>query len=49
MKQRSVTHATFTVERTYPVPASRVFAAFAKARSSTATTAPPCARRARAS
>jgi uncharacterized protein YndB with AHSA1/START domain len=26
---RSVTHTTFTIERTYPVPPKRVFAAFA--------------------
>jgi uncharacterized protein YndB with AHSA1/START domain len=26
---RPVIHDTFTIERTYPVPASRVFAAFA--------------------
>ncbi|GGF40530.1 activator of HSP90 ATPase [Youhaiella tibetensis] len=29
MTTRSVTHATFTLRRTYPVPARRVFAAFA--------------------
>jgi uncharacterized protein YndB with AHSA1/START domain len=29
MNQRSVTHATFVIERTYPVPPARVFAAFA--------------------
>jgi uncharacterized protein YndB with AHSA1/START domain len=28
MNQRSVTHATFVIERSYPVPAERVFAAF---------------------
>lgn len=31
MTQRSVTHAIFTLERTYPHPASRVFDAFATA------------------
>jgi uncharacterized protein YndB with AHSA1/START domain len=29
MTQRSVTHATFTVERTYPAPPAEVFAAWA--------------------
>ena len=29
MSERSVTHATFVLERTYPVPPTRVFAAFA--------------------
>ncbi|CDP52118.1 Probable glutathione S-transferase-related transme mbrane protein [Devosia sp. DBB001] len=29
MTTRSVTHATFTLRRTYPVPARRVFSAFA--------------------
>jgi uncharacterized protein YndB with AHSA1/START domain len=29
MPERSVTHTTFVIERTYDVPASRVFAAFA--------------------
>jgi uncharacterized protein YndB with AHSA1/START domain len=29
MTQRSVTHATFTVERTYPAPPEEVFAAWA--------------------
>jgi uncharacterized protein YndB with AHSA1/START domain len=29
MTKRSITHATFTLERTYPVPAQRVFAAWA--------------------
>jgi len=29
MSQRSVTHATFTIERTYPAAPSRVFNAFA--------------------
>jgi uncharacterized protein YndB with AHSA1/START domain len=29
MTQRSVTHATFTVERTYPTPPEEVFAAWA--------------------
>jgi uncharacterized protein YndB with AHSA1/START domain len=29
MTERSVTHSTFVIERTYPVPPSRVFAAFA--------------------
>ncbi|SRR5690606_2025288 len=29
MADRSVTHATFTIERTYPVPPARVFQAFA--------------------
>lgn len=29
MTPRSVTHTTFTIERTYPVPPKRVFAAFA--------------------
>ncbi|MFP2924497.1 SRPBCC family protein [Pyxidicoccus sp. 3LG] len=29
MKQRSVTHATFTIERTYPASPARVFKAFA--------------------
>jgi uncharacterized protein YndB with AHSA1/START domain len=29
MKERSVTHSTFEIERTYPVSAQRVFAAFA--------------------
>jgi uncharacterized protein YndB with AHSA1/START domain len=28
MKDRSVTHATFTIERNYPKPPQRVFAAF---------------------
>jgi uncharacterized protein YndB with AHSA1/START domain len=28
MKQRSVTHATFVIERSYPTPPERVFAAF---------------------
>src|SRR5258708_36007270 len=28
MKERSVTHATFTIERNYPKPPQRVFAAF---------------------
>jgi len=28
MKQRSITHATFTIERTYPTKPDRVFAAF---------------------
>jgi uncharacterized protein YndB with AHSA1/START domain len=28
MKERSVTHATFTIERGYPKPPKRVFAAF---------------------
>ncbi len=28
MKERSVTHATFTIERNYPTPPQRVFAAF---------------------
>jgi uncharacterized protein YndB with AHSA1/START domain len=28
MKERSVTHATFTIERSYPKPPQRVFAAF---------------------
>jgi len=28
MKERSVTHATFTIERRYPRPPQRVFAAF---------------------
>src|SRR3981189_2185792 len=27
--ERSVTHATFVIERTYPTPPARVFAAFA--------------------
>jgi uncharacterized protein YndB with AHSA1/START domain len=26
--QRSVVHSTFSIERTYPVPPSRVFSAF---------------------
>jgi uncharacterized protein YndB with AHSA1/START domain len=30
MTQRSVTHATFTVERTYPAPPDAVFAAWAE-------------------
>lgn len=30
MTQRSVTHATFTVERTYPAPPEEVFAAWAE-------------------
>jgi uncharacterized protein YndB with AHSA1/START domain len=30
MTQRSVTHATFTVERTYPAPPAEVFAAWAE-------------------
>ena len=30
MTQRSVTHATFTVERTYPAPPEAVFAAWAE-------------------
>ena len=29
MKERSVNHATFEIERSYPVPPARVFAAFA--------------------
>jgi uncharacterized protein YndB with AHSA1/START domain len=29
MSQRSVTHATFTIERTYDAPPRRVFKAFA--------------------
>ena len=29
MSNRSVTHTTFVIERTYPVPPARVFAAFA--------------------
>jgi uncharacterized protein YndB with AHSA1/START domain len=29
MTKRSVTHASFTIERVYPVPPARVFAAFA--------------------
>jgi len=29
MTERNVTHATFVIERTYPVPPARVFAAFA--------------------
>ena len=29
MTERSATHATFTIERSYPVPPARVFAAFA--------------------
>jgi uncharacterized protein YndB with AHSA1/START domain len=29
MKERSVSHATFEIERSYPVPPARVFAAFA--------------------
>ena len=29
MTQRSIIHDTFVIERTYPAPASRVFAAFA--------------------
>jgi uncharacterized protein YndB with AHSA1/START domain len=29
MKKRSVTHSTFEIERTYPVPPQKVFAAFA--------------------
>jgi uncharacterized protein YndB with AHSA1/START domain len=29
MSQRSVIHASFVIERTYPVPPARVFAAFA--------------------
>ena len=29
MKERSVTHATFVIERSYPTPPERVFAAFA--------------------
>ncbi len=29
MTKRTVTHATFTIERTYPVPPARVFAAWA--------------------
>lgn len=29
MKERSVSHATFEIERSYPVPPQRVFAAFA--------------------
>jgi|ERR1035438_270511 uncharacterized protein YndB with AHSA1/START domain len=28
MKERSVTHATFVIERSYPTPPERVFAAF---------------------
>jgi uncharacterized protein YndB with AHSA1/START domain len=28
MTERSATHATFTIERSYPVPPARVFAAF---------------------
>lgn len=32
MSQRSVTHASFVIERTYPVPPARVFAAFADPR-----------------
>ena len=32
MTQRSVTHATFTVERTYPAPPEEVFAAWAEPR-----------------
>jgi uncharacterized protein YndB with AHSA1/START domain len=28
MKERSVTHSTFVIERTYPTPPQRVFAAF---------------------
>jgi len=32
MSQRSVTHASFVLERTYPVPPARVFAAFADPR-----------------
>jgi uncharacterized protein YndB with AHSA1/START domain len=28
MKERSVTHSTFVIERSYPVPPDRVFAAF---------------------
>jgi uncharacterized protein YndB with AHSA1/START domain len=31
MTARSVTHATFSLERVYPVPPERVFAAFAEA------------------
>jgi uncharacterized protein YndB with AHSA1/START domain len=31
MTERSVIHATFTIERSYPAPLSRVFAAFASA------------------
>lgn len=30
MTDRTVTHATFTLERTYPVPPARVFAAWAE-------------------
>jgi uncharacterized protein YndB with AHSA1/START domain len=30
MTTRSVTHTTFVIERTYPVPPARVFAAFAE-------------------
>ena len=29
MTERSVTHATFVIERTYPTSPARVFAAFA--------------------
>jgi uncharacterized protein YndB with AHSA1/START domain len=29
LKERTVTHSTFVIERTYPVPPARVFAAFA--------------------
>ncbi|HEX8832197.1 MAG TPA: SRPBCC family protein [Longimicrobium sp.] len=29
MSERTVTHATFTLDRTYPAPPARVFAAFA--------------------
>jgi uncharacterized protein YndB with AHSA1/START domain len=29
LQERTVTHSTFVLERTYPVPPSRVFAAFA--------------------
>ena len=32
MAERSITHGTFTVERTYPVPPSRVFQAWADPR-----------------
>jgi uncharacterized protein YndB with AHSA1/START domain len=32
MKERSVTHATFVIERSYPTPPDRVFAAFSDPR-----------------
>jgi uncharacterized protein YndB with AHSA1/START domain len=41
MNQRSAVHATFTVERTYPVPPRRVFQAWADVKAKARWFAPP--------